>query len=168
MPKMTGTQYEKKVKEYLRNHLDHLVIRRLRTNQPLTESDLHGLEKILQEIGEDDGEALLESLLARTGSPSLAHFVRTLVGMDRRAAQAAFAEFLNDRSLTPQQIRFIEMIIEQLTSRGVMDAAALYEPPFINLHAGGPDQLFAGKENVISAIFGALNAVQPKLAQAAK
>jgi hypothetical protein len=25
-------------------------------------------------------------------------------------------------------------------------AAALYEPPFINLHAGGPDKLFAGKE----------------------
>ena len=37
MPKMTSAQYEKKVKEYLRNHLDHLVIHRLRTNQPLTD-----------------------------------------------------------------------------------------------------------------------------------
>ena len=40
MPKMTGAQYEKKVKEYLRNHLDHLVVHRLRTNQPLTAADL--------------------------------------------------------------------------------------------------------------------------------
>ena len=47
MPKMTGAQYEKKVKEYLRNHLDHLVIRRLRTNQPLTDADLKGLESTL-------------------------------------------------------------------------------------------------------------------------
>ena len=49
MPKMTGAQYEKKVKEYLRNHLDHLVVRRLRTNQPLTDTDLKGLESILVE-----------------------------------------------------------------------------------------------------------------------
>lgn len=27
----------------------------------------------------------------------------------------------------------------------VVDASALYEPPFSDRHAGGPDQLFAGK-----------------------
>lgn len=56
IPKMTGVQYEKKVKDYLRNHLDHIVIHRLRTNQPLTATDLEGLEKTLKEIGEEDGE----------------------------------------------------------------------------------------------------------------
>ena len=49
MPKMTGVQYEKKVKDYLRNHLDHIVIHRLRTNQPLTATDLQGLETTLAE-----------------------------------------------------------------------------------------------------------------------
>jgi len=161
LPKMTGAQYEKKVKDYLRNHLDHLVIHRLRTNKPLTDTDLQGLETVLQEIGEDDGEQLLSGLLARSGAPSLAHFVRNLVGMDRVTAQAAFSIFLQDRSLTPPQIRFIEMVIEQLTARGVMNAAALYEPPFSNLHAGGPDELFAGKENVIEGIFDTLRSVQP-------
>ncbi len=52
MPKMTGVQYEKKVKSYLREHHNHLVIHRLRTNQPLTETDLQGLENTLAEIGE--------------------------------------------------------------------------------------------------------------------
>ena len=104
--KMTGAQYEKKVKEFLRNHLDHLVIHRLRTNQALTETDLQGLETTLAEIGEEDGETLLSGLLARSEAPSLAHFVRGLVGLDRSAAQSAFSEFLNDRSLTPPQIRF--------------------------------------------------------------
>ena len=153
MPKMTGAQYEKKVRGYLRNHLDHLVIHRLRTNQPLTDADLKGLESTLVEIGEEDGETLLSGLLARSEAPSLAHFVRRLVGLDRSAAQSAFSEFLNDRSLTPPQIRFVEMVITQLTSRGIMDASALYEPPFSNLHAGGPDALFGGKENVIEGIF---------------
>ena len=83
--------------------------------------------------------------------------------MDRAAAQAAFSQFLNDRSLTPQQIRFVEMVIDQLTARGIMDASALYEPPFSNLHAGGPDELFAGKENVINAVFKTLKSLEPQV-----
>lgn len=42
-----------------------------------------------------------------------------------------------------------------------MDEDALYEPPFIDLHSGGPDELFEGKADVIAAIFDTLNAVQP-------
>ena len=122
---------------------DHLVVHRLRTNQPLTDADLKGLESTLVEIGEEDGETLFSGLLARSESPSLAHFVRSLVGLDRTAAQAAFSGFLADRSLTPPQIRFIEMVINQLSARGVIEASALYEPPFSNLHAEGPDALFA-------------------------
>ena len=151
MPKMTGVQYEKKVKAYLKNHLDHIAIHRLRTNQPLTATDLLGLERTLAEIGEDDGQALLTGLLARSEAPSLAHFVRNMVGMDRVAAQRAFSGFLSDQSLTPPQIRFVEMVIDQLTARGVMEASALYEPPFSNLHADGPEALFGGKENVIES-----------------
>ena len=163
MPKMTGAEYEKRVKGYLRNHVDHIVIHRLRTNQPLTSADLDGLESALVEIGEEDGETLLAGLLARSQAPSLAHFIRGLVGMDRSAAQAAFSGFLNDRSLTPPQIRFVEMVIDQLTARGVVEASALYEPPFSNLHAGGPDALFEGKENVIEGIFERLEAVHSEL-----
>jgi type I restriction enzyme R subunit len=167
IPKMTGIQYEKKVRDYLRNHLDHMVIHRLRTNQPLTELDLQGLETTLTEIGAEDGQGLLSSLLTRSGTPSLVHFVRSLVGLDRTAAQAAFSQFLNDRSLTAPQIRFIELIIDQLTARGVMDASALYEPPFSHLHAGGPDALFTGKEKIIEAVFKTLESLEPQVQSAA-
>ena len=162
LPKMTGVQYEKKVEEYLKNHLDHIVIRRLRTNQPLTATDLRGLEQTLVEIGEDDGQTLLTGLLARSDAPSLTHFVRSMVGMDRAAAQETFSEFLSNRSLTTPQIRFIEMVIDQLTARGVMEPSALYEAPFSSVHAGGPEALFAGKGNVIEGIFEKLKALHPE------
>jgi type I restriction enzyme, R subunit len=159
MPKMTGVQYEKKVKEYLRDHQDHIVIHRLRNNLPLTATDLDSLERMLVEIGEDDGDTLLSDLLARSGAPSLIHFVRSLVGMDRKTAQAAFADFLNDRSLSSKQIRFIEMIIDQLTIRGMMEPGDLYEAPFNSLDSGGPDAIFTGQEQIIEGIFESLSAL---------
>ena len=55
------------------------------------------------------------------------------------------------------------MVIDQLTARGVMSAGALYEPPFSNLHAEGPDALFDGRENVIAGIFDRLEAVHSEL-----
>ena len=127
----------------------------------------HAEQTTLIEIGEEDGETLLSGLLARSEAPSLAHFVRGLVGLDRAAAQSAFSEFLSDESLTPQQIRFVEMVIDQLTARGVMEASALYEPPFTSLHAEGPDALFGGRENVIEGIFEKLRAVHTELIEKA-
>ncbi|WP_235108810.1 type I restriction-modification enzyme R subunit C-terminal domain-containing protein [Acaryochloris sp. 'Moss Beach'] len=106
---------------------------------------------------------LLSNLLTRSNTPSLAHFIRSLVGMDRKTAQAAFSHFLNDRSLTPPQIRFIEMVIDQLTAQGIVEASALYEPPFSNLHAGGPDELFQGQETTIDGIFETLASIHSGL-----
>lgn len=146
---------------YLQSHLHHIVIHRLRTNQPLTASDLQELEKMLVKVGEEDGETLLKGMLAQTKAPSLVHFVRGLVGMDRAAAQAAFSKLLSNQSLTAPQIRFVEMIIEQLTARGVIEPGALYEAPFTGLHAGGPDGLFAGRSELIAGIFAAIEATQP-------
>ena len=93
--------------------------------------------------------------------------MRSLVGLDRSAAQAAFSRFLNDRSLNVAQMRFVEMVIDQLTARGVMTAEALYEPPFSHLHAGGPDALFAGRDALVEEIFTALAALQPDTQAAA-
>jgi type I restriction enzyme R subunit len=168
LPSMTGAQYEKKVRDFLRSHQDDDVIRRLRLNEPLSAADLARLEQILVAIGAEDGKSLLAGLLSRSEAPTLAYFVRSLVGLDRSAAQATFAEYLSDRRLTSRQMRFIELIVEQLTARGVIEASALYEPPFSDVHVGGPDELFAGHETVIEGIFDKLRLVRATvLAQAA-
>lgn len=164
VPKMTGAQFQKKVEAYLKSHLDDLVIHKLRTNVSLTSLDLQQLESTLAAIGEEDGRELLSGLLVRSQAPSLVHFVRGLVGFDRAAAQAAFSRFLEDRSLTPAQIRFIELIIDQLTARGVIEPAALYESPFSNLHSGGPEGVFGGNERVIEGIFETLESLIPIVA----
>jgi len=156
VPKMTGLQFEKKVASYLRDHVDDAAIHKLRTNEPLSEDDLRQLEATLVAIGEDSGQQLLQELLTRREAPTLPYFVRSIVGMDRGAAVAAFAEYLSDRRLTAQQMRFVELLIDQLTSRGVVEPGSLYEAPFTSLHAGGPDELFAGQDRVIDGLFSVL------------
>ena len=163
MPKMTGPQYAKKVEDYLRSHQDQIAIQRLRNNQPLTPTDLQSLEETLLSIGAEEGPRLLTSMLQMHEMPTLAHLVRRIVGMDRNAAKAAFAAFLDDRSLSGQQIRFVELIIDQLTARGFMEPSALYEAPFNSLHANGPEGLFAGKSNIINGIFEQLEETLPKV-----
>ena len=166
IPKMTGKQYAKKVKDYLRSHQDEIAIQRLRNNQPLTPTDLQSLEQTLLSIGEDEGQRLLTSMLQMQEMPTLAHLVRRIVGMDRSAAKAAFATFLDDRSLTVPQMRFVELVIDQLTARGFMEPAALYEQPFSSLHAGGPEELFAGKPNIIDGLFHKLEETLPRVMEA--
>ena len=166
MPKMTGSQYAKKVEEYLRSHQDEIAIQRLRNNQPLTPTDLQSLEKTLLSIGEDEGQRLLTSMLHLHEVPTLAHLVRRIVGMDRSAAKAAFATFLADRSLSAHQMRFVELVIDQLTVRGFMEPAALYEAPFSSIHAGGPEGLFAGKPNIIDGLFHTLEETLPRVMEA--
>ena len=153
LPRMTSAEYEKKVKVYLDQHRDQIAIHRLRNNKPLTQTDLDALERTLVEIGEGDGDQLLKNLLEQKEAPDLVTFIRSMVGMDRAVAQQAFSRFLSDSSLNADQMRFVELIIEQLTSRGVMNDAALYEAPFTQIHHEGPEALFAGKKNVIEGIF---------------
>jgi type I restriction enzyme R subunit len=166
MPKMTGSQYAKKVEEYLRSHQDEIAIHRLRNNEPLTPTDLQSLEKTLLSIGDEEGQRLLTSMLQLREVPTLAHLVRRIVGMDRSAAKAAFSIFLADRSLSTQQMRFVELVIDQLTARGFMEPSALYEQPFSSLHADGPEGLFAGKPNIIDGLFLALEETLPKIGAA--
>ncbi|HDZ37576.1 MAG TPA: hypothetical protein ENH62_04700 [Marinobacter sp.] len=116
---------------------------------------------MLIRLGEDDGKTMLSGLLERSGAPSLPYFVRSLVGMDEATAKQAFSDFLTDTSLTAAQIRFVETVIEQLASRGVIEPSALYEPPFTAFHAGGPEALFAGKDRVIEGIFNTLHEIRP-------
>jgi type I restriction enzyme R subunit len=53
---------------------------------------------------------------------------------------------LEVKTLTANQIRFIDLIIEYLTQNGVMDASLLYEPPFTDYSSKGLDGVFQDLE----------------------
>ncbi|SBT04816.1 hypothetical protein ACCAA_190001 [Candidatus Accumulibacter aalborgensis] len=44
------------------------------------------------------------------------------------------------------QIGFVNLILDHLTERGVMDAEILYQSPFTDLTPKGPDGLFSSEQ----------------------
>ncbi|WP_327023427.1 DEAD/DEAH box helicase family protein [Micromonospora sp. NBC_01739] len=135
-----GTNFERfqaKARMYLRAHEDHLALQKLRRNKQLTAGDLDELERML--VASGGGAAEIEQ--ARQSANGLGLFVRSLVGLDREAANEAFSEFLDGRTLTANQIAFIKLIIDHLMQNGVMNPERLYESPFSDI-APDPEALF--------------------------
>ena len=118
--------YRAKAEFYVRQHQDHVAIAKLKTNQPLTETDIESLEQILwKEAGSrDDYEK-------EYGHKPLGEFVREIVGLDMNAAKEAFSDFLNNADFDSRQIYFVNQIIEYIVHNGMMkDLSVLQESPF--------------------------------------
>jgi len=136
-------RFRLKARAFLRSHEDHLALHKLRRNQPLTASDLAELERMLTESRTGSPQEIAQ---AASESHGLGVFVRSLVGLDRQAATQALDQFVTGRTLSADQLQFIDMVVGHLTENGVMEASALYESPFTSVAPLGPDQLFNAAE----------------------
>ena len=118
--------YKAKAEFYIRQHQDDFVIAKLRTNKPLTETDIKSLEEILwSEVGTK------EDYEKEYGEKPLGEFVRGIVGLDMNAAKEAFSEYLNEANLDSRQIYFVNQIVEYIVRNGLMkDLSVLQEAPF--------------------------------------
>ena len=118
--------YKAKAEFYVRQHQNETVIAKLKSNIPMTESDVAELERILwSEVGTK------EEYEREIGAVPLGEFVRSIVGMDMAAAKAAFSDYLDSTQLDSRQIYFVNQIVEYIVHNGLMkDMSVLQEPPF--------------------------------------
>jgi type I restriction enzyme R subunit len=142
LPQVTAglnmVKFKEKARQFLKAHEAHLSLQRLRRNQALTAADLVELERMLVEAG--GTKALIDE--AKEKSQGLGLFIRSLVGLDREAAMQAFSEFLSGTTATPDQIEFIELVVQELTLNGVMEADRLFQSPFTDINSQGPPGIF--------------------------
>ncbi|HEY8063726.1 MAG TPA: DEAD/DEAH box helicase family protein [Methylosinus sp.] len=136
-------RFRAKARHFLAENSNHIAILKLRQNEPLTATDLAELERIFVAAG-----AAPEQIDRIRAEGGVGLFVRSLVGMDREAAKAAFASFLLNKAATANQIEFVNMIIDHLTERGSMDPRLLYESPFTDIDPMGVEGIFGQRETV--------------------
>jgi type I restriction enzyme, R subunit len=148
-------RFRAKARQFLLAHESHITIHKLRFNEPLTPTDLNELERMLLESGIGTPEHLEQ---AKQTSQGLGIFIRSLVGLDREAAKLAFGTFLSGSAVSAAQIEFINLIIDYLTHHGTMEPSLLYESPFIDINANGPEGIFA--PNQVDALISRLEDIR--------
>jgi type I restriction enzyme R subunit len=145
------SEYRKRVQRFLNENKDHITIRRLRNNKPISRTDVKALEDIL--FSEDGAISREEYEIAFEGKP-LGLLVRSVVGLSRSAAKEAFADFLSKANLLPDQITFLDQIVDYLVKNGTMEPKAMFDTPFTHLHDEGLTGVFDDDEssNVVELV----------------
>lgn len=118
--------YRIKVNRYIEENKDHIAIHKLRNNIPLTQKDYEELERIFtSELG------TVEDYKREFKDTPFGLLVRRIAKMEYEAAAAVFSEFINDQSLTHEQIVFVKKVIDYIVKNGYIENVSdLTKPPF--------------------------------------
>lgn len=117
--------YKERAEKFIRENGDRGSIIKLRTNQPLTMKDYKDLERVLwNDLGtKADYEAEFHDR-------PIGEFVRSITGLDRQAANEAFARYIDEAELDPDQINLVHQIIDYVVENGTIEPRTLMESPF--------------------------------------
>ena len=126
-----------KARVFLRDHQDNPAIAKLRTIKPLTHQDMEELEAIF--IHNNLASPNQLKAAAKDGLPL---FVRSLVGLDREAANKAMSSFIANKTFNANQIDFLKLIVDHLVEYGMIERSRLFESPFTDYSPSGPGNLF--------------------------
>lgn len=129
-----GNAYRRRVESFIRENKHMLTIAKLSTNQPITHQELQMLEQILFD-GTERGT--FDDFTQEYGKEPLGKFIRSIIGLEVKAAQEAFSEFLQAGNLSADQMTFIQKIITYLTKNGTIEPSMLFESPFTDSNDKG-------------------------------
>lgn len=149
---MNWERFRAKAQAYLRAHEDHVALQRLRRNKQLTDDDLASLGDMLVASG---GEQQIDLAWVTERAGALGPFIRSLVGLDRDAVNEAFAGYLDQNKFSVEQVRFVSLIVDELTANGIMEPARLYESPYVD--HGHVDVIFPNDYDTIVEILRDVN-----------
>lgn len=157
--------YKQRVQEALEKLFDtDPVLKKIRGGQPVAESDLQALTKlVLTQNPNVDLETLKEFY---PEAMPLDFIIRSIIGMDADAVAGRFSEFVQHHpGLSAKQIQFLKLLQNHISKFGAVEIDRLYEPPFTTLDSDGPDGVFQ-EEAMIEELLSIVETFKPKVEQA--
>ncbi|PST49120.1 DEAD/DEAH box helicase [Bifidobacterium callitrichos] len=130
--------YKLKVNRYINEHLNEGVIGKIHRNEPITADDYGDLQHIFVEY-----LGTREDYKATYADSPFGLLVRRIAKLDHKAAEEAFADFINKHPLNPQQTAFLHMVVAYIEANGYLDPSDLGKPrfsrprPLMQLFPGG-------------------------------
>lgn len=132
-------RFKRKAQNYLRAHLGEGAIQKVHANEPLTADDVEELRSIFVGAGVGGPDDIEE---AERQAGGFVNFCRSLIGLDRVAAAKAFEGLIAKESYRPEQMRFIDLMIDYISTNGSLETAEIYNAPFTSLAPTGPEDIF--------------------------
>lgn len=142
---------------------NNLTLYKLRHNKPVTQLDLEELDRQL--FAEPDERKRFKEVYSSKfrsrwtdiENPPLSLLLRSIVGLDRADVEEEFSKFVTGSSYTSVQYKFVQQIIEYMCTDGFISPEDLYDPPFSDIHHGGPEAVFGDKTNEVFEIIEEMN-----------
>lgn len=105
--------YKEKVFSYMFENIENPVINRIYNLEPIKESDLEELEKVMwEELGSKDDYDKISK------NASIPVFVRSIVGINQQAINSKLGQFINDSTLNSSQQEFLKIIVNFVKENG--------------------------------------------------
>lgn len=121
-PKPNFKNYKQRVFDYLAEHVDSGAIYKIRNLIPLNKLDIEELRDLLcvQLGSKDDYDSI-------SNGHDFGVFVRQIVGLDREAISALFADYLSQYNFNAKQQEFLHQIVDFVLQNGDIDYDDLYD-----------------------------------------
>lgn len=135
--------YRNRVHHVLQDILDeNATLQKIKAGQPVAPSELEALCSLVLTLDANlDLHDLLEYFPETAGH--LDQAIRSVIGMDAQTVNARFTQFVQNHSnLASHQIKFLDLLQNQIAKYGSIEVERLYEPPFTLLHSDSLDGLF--------------------------
>jgi type I restriction enzyme R subunit len=142
--------YRHRVENVLKEHFAaHPVLSKIREGYAVSEGDL---DTLAGEIITIDPQVDIRHLPIHINIKGDLHrALRSIVGLDAQAVDAAFTDFTHKHmELTSQQLRFLAMLKSHICANGGLEIDRLYEAPFTTINAEGIDGVF--DDNLINEL----------------
>jgi type I restriction enzyme R subunit len=136
--------YNQRVASFIRKHANYIAISKIKNNEPISTAELDQLKELLFTEDPDTAQHLDEVLSGK----DLTQFIRSIIGLDAKAAKALFADFINRDVINAEQMNFIYTLINFLTINGTIDKTMLFDRPFTDINQNGVMGIFKDEDAI--------------------
>lgn len=140
--------YKQEVEKTITPLMDrNITLQKIKRGEPVTDEEIDELNKLVHTQNSTLDLDTLQTFYPES-SARLDDMLRMIVGYDPDTIADKFESFIRDNhlELNSLQIRFLDLLRQEICRNGYLLAEQVFEAPFANLHQDGIDGVFADSD----------------------